>query len=72
MISDSDRLYSYFQVTYAFCKEFISLLLENVGAGGELPTIDVLVKLFQKVCSLYCDKVCFIKTRGLNDFRGSE
>ncbi|PNF21116.1 Pleckstrin homology domain-containing family G member 7 [Cryptotermes secundus] len=35
-------------VTYAFCKEFISLLLENVGAGGELPTIDVLVKLFQK------------------------
>jgi hypothetical protein len=36
-------------VTYAFCKEFISLLLENVGAGGELPTIDVLVKLFQKV-----------------------
>jgi hypothetical protein len=37
-------------VTYAFCKEFISLLLENVGAGGELPTIDVLVKLFQKVC----------------------
>lgn len=36
-------------MTYAFCKEFISLLLENVGAGGELPTIDVLVKLFQKV-----------------------
>jgi hypothetical protein len=35
-------------VTYAFCKEFISLLLENVGAAGELPTIDVLVKLFQK------------------------
>ncbi|XP_069692968.1 uncharacterized protein [Periplaneta americana] len=35
-------------VTYAFCKEFISLLLENVGAGGELPTIEVLVKLFQK------------------------
>ncbi|XP_068082130.1 rho guanine nucleotide exchange factor 11 [Anabrus simplex] len=35
-------------VTYAFCKEFISLLLEHVGPGGEFSTIDVLVKLFQK------------------------
>ncbi|GLG97377.1 hypothetical protein R5R35_009368 [Gryllus longicercus] len=35
-------------VTYAFCKEFITLLLSNVGPGGEFSTIDVLVKLFQK------------------------
>ncbi|XP_063218640.1 pleckstrin homology domain-containing family G member 7-like [Bacillus rossius redtenbacheri] len=35
-------------VTYEFCKEFIRLLIENVTINGELPTIDVLVKLFQK------------------------
>ncbi|XP_047103350.1 pleckstrin homology domain-containing family G member 7-like [Schistocerca piceifrons] len=35
-------------VTYAFCKEFISLMLENVGPNGDLPVTDVLVKLFQK------------------------
>jgi hypothetical protein len=66
MFSDSEKLCCYFQVTYAFCKEFISLLLENVGAGGELPTIDVLVKLFQKVCCLYCDEICFCNISELN------
>ncbi|XP_046406302.1 uncharacterized protein LOC124171204 [Ischnura elegans] len=35
-------------VTYAFCKEFINLILQHVGANGDLPTTEVLVKLFQK------------------------
>lgn len=34
-------------VTYAFCKEFINLILQNLTAG-ELATMEVLVKLFQK------------------------
>ncbi|PSN56325.1 hypothetical protein C0J52_07507 [Blattella germanica] len=40
-------------VTYAFCKEFITLLLENVGAGGELPTIDVLSTEADSVSQAY-------------------
>ncbi|XP_065333971.1 uncharacterized protein LOC135935509 isoform X3 [Cloeon dipterum] len=35
-------------VTYAFCKEFINLILQHVGTGGEMSTTEVLVKLFQK------------------------
>nr|CAD7202537.1 unnamed protein product [Timema douglasi] len=46
-------------VTYAFCKDFIKLLLENVNGNGDLPTIDVLVKLFQKVTYAFCKE--FIK-----------
>ncbi|GAB6029622.1 hypothetical protein CHUAL_005360 [Chamberlinius hualienensis] len=34
-------------VTYAFCKEFINLILQNIN-GGELQTMEVLVRLFQK------------------------
>jgi hypothetical protein len=65
--SVSEEISSYFQVTYAFCKEFISLLLDNVGAGGELPTIDVLVKLFRKVCCfwfLHYDQDGYLKLLG--------
>ncbi|KAF4533281.1 hypothetical protein B566_EDAN010516 [Ephemera danica] len=35
-------------VTYAFCKEFINLILQNVGVGGEMNSTEILVKLFQK------------------------
>uniref|UniRef100_T1JEI5 DH domain-containing protein n=1 Tax=Strigamia maritima TaxID=126957 RepID=T1JEI5_STRMM len=35
-------------VTYAFCKEFINLLLQDMGTTGDLQVTEVLVKLFQK------------------------
>ncbi|XP_076042969.1 uncharacterized protein LOC143026440 isoform X2 [Oratosquilla oratoria] len=35
-------------VTYAFCKEFITLLEKHQGFGGQLDTTKVLVNLFQK------------------------
>ncbi|GIX76265.1 putative regulation of rho protein signal transduction [Caerostris extrusa] len=34
-------------VTYAFCKEFLSLILQKT-TGGDIDTTEVLVKLFQK------------------------
>ena len=40
------------QVTYSFCKEFISLLLHHAQAGGgDTKTTHILTKLFQKVCT---------------------
>jgi hypothetical protein len=50
-------------VTYAFCKEFINLILQNVGPGGEMSTTDVLVKLFQKVNLVHTS----LKHQNLND-----
>jgi hypothetical protein len=41
------------QVTYSFCKEFISLLLHHAQAGGgDTKTTHILTKLFQKVIAL--------------------
>lgn len=36
-------------VTYAFCKEFLHIILQNMDAVGELNATEVLVRLFQKV-----------------------
>ena len=40
---------SLFQVTYSFCKEFISLLLLHAQPAGDTRTTHILTKLFQKV-----------------------
>lgn len=37
-------------VTYAFCKEFIHLLLKLTDAAGDLSTTEILAKLFEPVC----------------------
>ena len=44
-------LYTCLQVTYTFCKEFISLLLQYAQpiGGGDTRTTHILTKLFQKV-----------------------
>lgn len=39
-------------VTYAFCKEFLHVILQYMNSGTELNATDVLVRLFQKVIVL--------------------
>lgn len=36
-------------VTYAFCKEFLNIILQQMNSGTELNATDILVRLFQKV-----------------------
>lgn len=45
-------------VTYAFCKEFIHLLLKLTDAAGDLSTTEVLSKLFEPVVyfNIYSNK----------------
>lgn len=35
-------------VTYAFCKEFVNLILQDVSTTGDIQTTDILMKLYQK------------------------
>ena len=37
------------QVTYAFCKEFASLLSELVTSEGDLPVVKILTTIFEQV-----------------------
>ena len=37
------------QVTYAFCKEFASLLSELVTPEGDLPVVKILTTIFEQV-----------------------
>ena len=39
----------YRQVTYAFCKEFASLLSELVTSEGDLPVVKILTTIFEQV-----------------------
>ena len=38
-------------VTYAFCKEFLNVILQYMNSGTELNPTEVLIRLFQKVCN---------------------
>lgn len=34
------------QVTHSFCKEFLRVLLSNIGPDGDIPVADVMKRLF--------------------------
>ena len=47
-------------VTYAFCKEFLNVILQQMNSG-ELNPSEVLVRLFQKVWSFFLSKNLYKK-----------
>lgn len=43
-------------VTYAFCKEFLNVMLQFMNSGSELNPTEVLIRLFQRVFNPICSQ----------------
>ena len=58
-------------VTYAFCKEFINIILQYMNSGTELNPTEVLIRLFQKVFNPICCSIDSSVQKLLFDFNSN-